>query len=81
MKKSRNIQSRRAEEAKARRTRKEDTVAALQNFAISQPSAKFDIFLFLFVLFPISPHVTMFILHNFVIYIDFVVYNTPKKTL
>ena len=48
-------------------------------FAISQPSATFDFFLFLFAFFLISPYEIVFILYTLVICIDLVVYNTPKE--
>ena len=82
MKKSIEIQIFRVEEGKSK-TRKEDAVATLLKFArvakFSQPSATFDFFWFLFVFFPISPHVIVFILHNLVICMDWVAYNTPKE--
>ena len=84
------IQSFKAKKGKGR-TRKEDVVATLRKFhkgcdcklfaRVANLSTTFDFFLFLFICFPISPHIIVSILHNFVIFIDWVAYNTQKNTL
>ena len=81
MKKSIEIRSFRAEEGKSI-TIQENAIATLLKFArvakFSQPSATFDFFfLFLFVFFPISPRVIVFILHNLVSSKDW--YTIPQK--
>ena len=43
------------------------------------PLPHLTFFWFLFVFFPISPYVIVFILYTLVICIDLVVYNTPKE--
>ena len=69
MKKSVEVQSSRVEDSK-NKTIKEDIVATLVKFVrvakLSQPSAIFEFFWFLFVFVPISPHVIVLILHNLV---------------
>ena len=82
MKKSVELHSVRAEEAKAEPEKKMKyqpctNLQGLQNFCNPLPHLTFCWFLFVFV--PISPYVIVFILYTLVICIDLVVCNTQKK--